>query len=408
MYRAHWEARKIVDIPAGDMTREGWEWTSSNTSPEQLEAITLNEGVVGLPGSIHLALKYQRLYGAGLVYLGLKGENGETSEEPVIDENISAGDLVYTKAIPSFLVSSPIIDNDPLSQNYHNPEIYIIHGRPVHRSRFLVFSGDVVAEPFHGQASGFSLNTKLGFGESALECLFGEIQDAQGSRQSVSHLLHKLSVAIIQKKGLRAKKATNRGGEVIEEMSDAVQSMSNFRMLMLDAEDTVYNYSSNANAGEGLIIAFLQVLSAASDIAATRFLNQAPGGLNSSGDSDIRNYYDRIKADQRNDLLPPLTRAGQIISRSLFGSEIPGLTVEFNPLWQMTEKEQAEIREINARTVNSMVTAGYVLEEDAQKEAEERGVVLNKLKSIEPPEEEPINLGLPPIDGDVDDGEGDR
>lgn len=35
------------------------------------------------------------------------------------------------------------------------------------------------------------------------------------------------------------------------------------------------------------------------DILATRFLGQAPGGLNATGESDLQNYYNMIDAFQR-------------------------------------------------------------------------------------------------------------
>lgn len=399
MYRTYWEAKKIVDIPAGDMTREGWEYTAEKEDPDKLKELKLAEEAMGLPKEVLKALKYRRLYGGGLVFLGLKGDSRETTRDPVEIDKIQQGDLTFVRALPSFRVSATNIDPDPLSPYYQRPEIYTINGQEVHRTRFLVFDGDPIDEPFWGQGSMYSDNAKLGFGESVLTCLYSEIQDAQGSRQSVAHLLHKLSVAILKKRGVRTLKSTQRGNEVIEEMSDAVQMMSNFKMLMLDAEDSIENYSSNANTGEGLIIAYLQVLSAASDIPATRFLGQAPGGLNATGESDLRNYYDRVSADQRNDLALPLTYSGQILSRSIFGKEIDSLTVSFNPLWQTSEKEQAEIREIDARTINSLVTTGVMIEENAQKELLERKVVLNELTPFEPPEDDPLELGLPPIEG---------
>ena len=40
---------------------------------------------------------------------------------------------------------------------------------------------------------------------------------------------------------------------------------------------------------------FLQIASGAADIPVTRMLGQAPAGLNATGDSDTRNYYDRVR-----------------------------------------------------------------------------------------------------------------
>jgi hypothetical protein len=72
----------------------------------------------------------------------------------------------------------------------------------------------------------------------------------------------------------------------------------------------------------------------------------------------------------------------------------------FNSLWQMSEKESAEIREIDSRTITNLVDASLMMEEEGQKELHERGVVLNELKAFEPPEDEPLEFDLPPLPGE--------
>jgi len=399
MYMARWEASKIVNIPADDMTREGWKWTSDTVDPNKLKDLTDAEEAINLQCEINRAIVYQRLYGGGLVFLGLKEDQKTVASDPVNINRISQGDLAFVRAIPSFRVANIDIETNPLSPNYNRPEVYVINGNPVHRSRFLIFPGRYLEQPYFGKAMMFSRNNKLGFGESALLCLYGEIQDAKGSRQSVSHLLHKLSIMMFKSKNVRAKRTTNRGNEIIDELHSIMQTASNFRGVLMDETDTIENYSSNAQVGEGLMIAFLQILSAASDIPATRFLGQAPGGLNATGESDLRNYYDRLGAGQENEVKPGLIYAGRILSRSTFGSEIDGLSVDFNSLWQPTESEKADIRSKDATTLATLVSSGIMLEEDAQKEALEREIVLNELTPFEAPEDEPLDLDLPPLPG---------
>lgn len=41
---------------------------------------------------------------------------------------------------------------------------------------------------------------------------------------------------------------------------------------------------------------FLQIVSGAADIPAIRLLSQSPAGMNATGESDLRNYYDRLSA----------------------------------------------------------------------------------------------------------------
>jgi Protein of unknown function (DUF1073) len=46
----------------------------------------------------------------------------------------------------------------------------------------------------------------------------------------------------------------------------------------------------------------------AADIPATRFIGKSPDGMNATGESDIRNYHDRLASDQKVKCTPLLTR----------------------------------------------------------------------------------------------------
>ena len=75
---------------------------------------------------------------------------------------------------------------------------------------------------------------------------------------------------------------------------------------------------------------YLQIASGAADIPATRFLGQAPGGLNASGDADIRNYYDRLGGEQTTVLMPAMSVLDEVIIRSALGSRPPEIYYEWN------------------------------------------------------------------------------
>jgi len=102
---------------------------------------------------------------------------------------------------------------------------------------------------------------------------------------------------------------------------------------------------------------YLQIAAGAADIPATRLLGQAPAGLNATGEGDIRNYYDRIAAEQRVMLGPALRRLDEALILSALGTRPPEIRCEWAPLWQLGAGDRAEIglkkaqaTEIYART----------------------------------------------------------
>src|SRR4029077_20547785 len=68
-----------------------------------------------------------------------------------------------------------------------------------------------------------------------------------------------------------------------------------------------------------------------------------PAGLNATGESDIRWFYDRIASTQQNRVAPALMRIIEILLASM-GKDPDKInhSIYFHPLWQPTEKEVAE------------------------------------------------------------------
>ena len=71
MYEGDWVARKVVDIPAFDMAREGRDWKGENSQVAQLEA---EEQRFGLDGKLFDVLSSARCDGGAALVLGLPGD----------------------------------------------------------------------------------------------------------------------------------------------------------------------------------------------------------------------------------------------------------------------------------------------------------------------------------------------
>jgi hypothetical protein len=72
--------------------------------------------------------------------------------------------------------------------------------------------------------------------------------------------------------------------------------------------------------------------------------------MNSTGESDTRNYYDLLKSLQSNELTPTITPLDELIIRSALGSRPEEIYYNWAPLWQMTANEKADISKKKAET----------------------------------------------------------
>jgi hypothetical protein len=93
----------------------------------------------------------------------------------------------------------------------------------------------------------------------------------------------------------------------------------------------------------------------------------SPSGLNASSDGEIRVFYDWIAAQQEANWREPLETVLKVVQLSLFGEIDPDIGFTFTPLYQMTPKELADIREADSRTAASYIDLGVI---DASEERE--------------------------------------
>jgi phage-related protein (TIGR01555 family) len=364
LYRNNWEAGKIVDIPPADMTREGWEYKAPDLSEEDSKKLSASEVKLGFVKEIDKALRYERLYGGGLVFLGIKGDKEEDPSKPLDIESIGQDDLAFTRAIDLTMISGVNLDTNPLSEHYNRPEILLVRGQEVHRSRFLIFDGNPILAP-HGRLLG--RRSLQGFGDSVLRKLYKDINHATGTRQSAMHLIEMASINYLKRKGLLDNAGTTGGQKVVKELKEVMDQISIYRAALIGKDDEVGTMQASFGSVPELLMTYLQVLSAASDIPATRFLGNAPGGLNATGEGDLRNYWDKISSDQNIFLGPPLNYFAQILSRSTFGNEIDGLHVDFNPLYQPNQTEEAAVRKSNVETITQLYDSRLIDEEASHK-----------------------------------------
>ena len=141
LWRDYWEAQKIVDIPPYDMTREGWEYVNTVVKSELIKKIEQEAVRVKLLKTIRRALHFERLYGGAAVILGTKGLEDEKADEPLTVAGLGSGDLVFLRAMPRWEITPTDYEQNPLSENYQNPECYTIRSKKIHRSRLLIFDG---------------------------------------------------------------------------------------------------------------------------------------------------------------------------------------------------------------------------------------------------------------------------
>jgi phage-related protein (TIGR01555 family) len=406
MYAEDGLAARIVDLLVDDMFREGWKYQFPTL--EELEAEKLSEQYMGVIEAVSAyqkcaeGLKWARLYGGSIILIGVT--DGMTPDKPLNPKRIKTFENL--KVIDRTDVDFQKIEfqTDPMKPRYGLPEYYSIKydvgpnlqaETRVHYSRVIEIHGASLP----GGASTFSAEQRY-WGLSVLQRVEDHLKTLGSSLGSIDQLLNEMSVGKYKIKDLANLLSTPEGKEAIQrrvELMDLTRSV--FRSQYLDAggggesgEDYSRDEVTFTGVPEVLYIIFMLV-AADTGYPITRLFGVSPAGMNSTGESDMRNYYDAVRSRQTFLLQPILLRLVKIIAEWL---NIEEPYIEFDPLQTMNEKEQAELEEkkaltesTKANTYKTYIDAGIL--EPYEARFLEFGDALDKIPA---PEEE----SLPPVE----------
>jgi phage-related protein (TIGR01555 family) len=195
---------------------------------------------------------------------------------------------------------------------------------------------------------------------SVLEPCWDRMLAFDSTTQGAAQLIYKAHLRTVKVKGLRELMGTNAAAfTVIQKFFNAVRVMqSNEGFTLLDGNDE-YQVDSYSFAGlADMMTQFGQQLAGSSDIPMVRFFAQSPSGMNATGESDWRNYYDGIKA-RLEKFRPAVELIYGLLYRSTLGREPKKpVTLVFKPLWQLNDQESSEITAKTVTAVSTLVDKG--------------------------------------------------
>jgi len=351
-YRGAWLPKKIVDIPALDSCREWRDWQAEG---DQIEAIEAEEKRLNVRGKVLDAMRKARLWGGAAVYIGTGDAD---ASEPINIDRIKKGGISYLTVLTRRELAAGEIETDPALEWFGRPKLYNLSSRtgmslPIHPSRLVVFFG----QPNIDELTAIN----PGWGDSVLLPVMDAIRQADGTAANVASLVFEAKINVFRVPDFMANigDATYRS-KLLERYRLAATSKGINGDLILDKEEEFEQRTASFATLPEVMDRFLQIVSGAADIPATRLLGQSPAGMNATGESDIRNYYDRISAAQEIEMTPAMIRLDEALIRSATGARDPSIHYEWTSLWQLSEKERAEIAKAKAEATEKDVDSGLI------------------------------------------------
>ena len=370
-YRGNWIARKCVDIPADDSTRQWRRWIAEDEQVTKLEGA---EKELHLRTRLRDAIKKSRLYGGAALVMGVEGCGNFWDE--LDPDDVKQGALKFVHVITKDMIMAGPVIRDLGSPWFGHPQWY------QRQSTVIPAPVNKVEAPqnYLGLPAGEQLdihpsrvirlvgldypdeeNAPDCWGDSVLQPVNSAIKAAGIVAQSVAGLTNKAAVDLIKIPDLGNKLSTQAGtDELFRRFSAAQDGKSVLNALLLDINEEWEQMTVNFGGLPQILEMYLSIAAGAVDIPATRFLSQSPKGLNATGESDQRNYYDRVKSDQEMRLTPVMTPLDEVLIRHALGSRDPEIDYEWKSLWQMNDHEKAELWWKKAQAHKIDVDAGLV------------------------------------------------
>jgi phage-related protein (TIGR01555 family) len=352
-YRADWITRKIIDIPPGDSTREWRGWQSDGDDIQEVEDL---EKELKIQTKMRLAMVRGRLYGGAGLVLGVDGSG--TQDQPLNLETVKQGSLKFVHVVSKHDLKAGPLNLDILSPDYGVPRYYersvpaIVR---IHPSRIVRFGGAEVPDP---TLSGD------GWGDSVVQVIDDACKAAGLVSASGATLVQEMCYDVIKIPGFMSQVATKEYEDrVTKRFAYTAAAKSVVRSILLDKEEEWERISTSLTGLPEIIKVYLLIASAAADIPVTRMLGQSPTGMNATGESDTRNYYDRIKSDQKVYLEPAINTLDEVLIRSALGSKPDGDWYSWNPLWQLNDTEKATRDKAQADTFKIDADLGIINED---------------------------------------------
>lgn len=333
-YSSDWLARKIIRIKPKHMTREWRTWQAA-----QAEQIYETEKHFFVRARVRQALVWQRLYGGAAIYIG----DGTFNQAELLDiYNFPIGGLKTLFVFSRYDLTPEKFIIDVNNPDYGKPETYRIYqkdgkkGLEIHRSRFVFFQGD--------ERPRVSFDSEGEWGQSTYDTALQAVINTNSAAQNAAALVNEANVDVIGVENLAQQLADPQStAKLIERFTLASTMKSTIKTLILGAGETFERKAVSFAGLPEIIHTQIQTVAGAIDVPMTVLIGQAPAGMNATGDSDIRNFYDSISSDQENELSEQLDPLDEVLIRHTIGNRPKELVYEWNPLWQMTQMEIADI-----------------------------------------------------------------
>lgn len=351
MISQQWLVRLCCLLPARDATRKGFEITSNDgkeISPEIMDSIRQSDKKYRVKKNMLEFIAKGKIFGIRVCIFQVESSDKDYYLKPFNIDSVKPGSYRGMNQVDPYFIT-PELDNEsaanPASQDFYEPTWWRVNGIRYHRTHLAIYRED------DGQMADVLKPTYMYGGISIPQKIYERVYAAERTANEAPMLALSKRTRVYK---TDLSQATAQGQSFFQKILQWVRFSNNNGIQVIGEDDEVTQFDTSLTDFDSLIMTQYELVPAAARVPATKLFGKSPKGLNATGESEESNYHEDVENLQFHDLTPMAERHYELNIKSdiapKFGIKPFQVNIGFNPLDAVTEKEAAEIRNIDADT----------------------------------------------------------
>ena len=411
LFQQSWKARRAVEATPRHAVR-AWVKVTIPDNPDATAA--LQRDLERFRKPFRTAGIWANLTGGGLAAMII--DDGRDPTFPVDLRRIRG--IRSVKLYDRWFAYPASWNQDPMAWNSGEPEIYSVFGSAtvnpqsssplaqIHASRCVRFDGPLLPILLR--------QANVGWNSSLLEYCWDALRDHQQGLDSGAKALTVFSQMFLTRKGFDQDLIAPDGENLSDMRLRILSSQLNMGgVAMLDETDKIEALGQKVSGFADVLDRLGDELAGAFEIPRVILYGQANGTSRAGADTDVRMYYDSVKEWSHDNLVPAVRQVVELLLASpkykALGIDADDVDIEPNSLWELSDKERAEIIKLNTDAVVAANGTGVISPKQAHlalvEALEPLGVqaddeMLSNWGDTEPDPDDPNDATLPVPDPD--------
>lgn len=361
LYRSSWIIQRVCSvIPEDAMTDLRMEAPGLDNDSLDRLAQCLNDTKVRR--KLIEAMKWARLYGGAAAIIMVDGEEDDMSQ-PLRVKNILPGSFRGLFVVDRWSGIYPSLElvTNKANPDFGLPRYYEVRDESgvtkyrVHHSRVIRFVGTEM--PYYEAIS------EQQWGTSAIEAMYDDLVRRDNVTHNIANLTFKACLSVYGIDNLDQIFAS-ASAQAQRQMYSRIEAMSilesNMGIRLVNKGDEVQQLQYGFSGLPEILDGAMLDVSGSTAIPATRLFGRSPAGMNSTGESDEKNYHATLEQVRSSQIMPALEKLAPIIAMSALGGVPSGIECKLPPLAELTPTEKADIIDKQSQYLERLFQAGVL------------------------------------------------